>query len=73
MQTGARWFWREAKQPSDLQPAASIVAKVRICNRRNANYLLDVPPDRDGLVSGPQMERLHEVGDLLRLYRGPGS
>jgi alpha-L-fucosidase len=65
IQTGARWFWSEVRQPSDLQPASAIVAKIRVCNRRNANYLLDVQPDRDGLISGPQLERLREVGKLL--------
>jgi alpha-L-fucosidase len=66
IQTGARWFWREARQPSDLQSAADVVAKIRTCNERNANYLLDVPPDRDGLISGPQLRRLREIGALLR-------
>jgi alpha-L-fucosidase len=66
IQTEARWFWRDAKQPSDLQRASAIVAKVRTCNRRSANYLLDVPPDRDGLISGSQLERLREVGRLLK-------
>jgi alpha-L-fucosidase len=65
IQTGQRWFWRVATKPEDLQPAAEIVAKIRDCNARNANYLLDVPPDRDGLISGPQLERLREVGRLL--------
>jgi alpha-L-fucosidase len=67
IQTGARWFWREARRPSDLQPAAEIAARLRACNARNANYLLDVPPDTDGLISGPQLERLREIGALLRL------
>jgi alpha-L-fucosidase len=66
IQTGARWFWRDSPQPTDLQSAAEIAAKVRMCNRRNANYLLDVPPDRDGLISGRQLRRLREVGALLR-------
>lgn len=66
IQTGARWFWRQARQPADLQQAATIVARLRTCNSRNANYLLDVPPDRDGLISGPQLARLREVGSLLR-------
>ncbi|HEY4988909.1 MAG TPA: alpha-L-fucosidase [Opitutaceae bacterium] len=66
LQTGARWFWREATQPSDLQSAADVVAKIRMCNERNANYLLDVPPDRDGLISGPHLRRLQEIGALLR-------
>lgn len=66
IQTGARWFWRKAAEPSDLQAAAVIAARIRACNERNANYLLDVPPDRDGLISGPQLQRLKEVGALLR-------
>jgi alpha-L-fucosidase len=66
IQTGARWFWREVKQPSDLQTAESVVARIRASNGRNANYLLDVPPDRDGLISGPQLQRLREIGTLLR-------
>lgn len=66
IQTGQRWFWTEVSQPSDLQPAAKIVRTLRTCNQRNANYLLDVPPDRDGLISGPQLERLKEVGALIR-------
>jgi alpha-L-fucosidase len=65
IQTGARWFWRQVRQPSDLQAAAAIVDKLRMCNRRNANYLLDVPPDPEGLISGPQLERLREVGRQL--------
>jgi alpha-L-fucosidase len=66
IQSGARWFWREARQPSDLQAAGVLAARLRECNGRNANYLLDVPPDRDGLISGPQLRRLQEIGDLVR-------
>jgi alpha-L-fucosidase len=76
IQTGARWFWREAKQPSDLEATETLVARIRICNGRNANYLLDVPPDRDGLISGPQLQRLREIGALLRataLAKPPAS
>jgi alpha-L-fucosidase len=73
IQTGSRWFWRESNQPSDLQPAAAIVSKIRTCEARDANYLLDVPPDRDGLISGPQLRRLREVGALLKLDEAPSS
>jgi alpha-L-fucosidase len=69
IQTGARWFWRAVKSPADLQPAATIAARVRTCNARNANYLLDVPPDRDGLISGPQLARLQEIGALVAAAR----
>jgi alpha-L-fucosidase len=66
LQTGARWFWRDSSRPSDLQDAAAVVARLRMCNRRNTNYLLDVPPDPDGLISGPQLRRLKEIGALVR-------
>ena len=69
IQTGARWFWREVRQPSDLQTAAEVVARLRLCDARHANYLLNVPPDRDGLISGPQLDRLREIGALLRAGR----
>jgi alpha-L-fucosidase len=69
IQTGARWFWREVRQPSDLQTAEEVVARLRLCNARHANYLLNVPPDRDGLISGPHLDRLREIGALLRAGR----
>ncbi len=70
IQTGARWFWREAKEPSDLQSAETIVERLRACNARNANYLLNVPPDPHGQISGPQLARLREVAALLKGSRG---
>ncbi|HEY1792128.1 MAG TPA: alpha-L-fucosidase [Opitutaceae bacterium] len=66
IQTGARWFWKESNAPGDLRPADEIVDRLEACNRRNANYLLDVPPDPEGLISGPQLARLRQVGALAR-------
>jgi alpha-L-fucosidase len=65
LQTGSRWFWREATKDSDLQPAAEVAARVATCNGRGANYLLNVPPDPDGLISGAHLRRLREIGALL--------
>lgn len=73
IQTGARWFWREVRQPSDLRTAEEVAARLRECNERNANYLLDVPPDRDGLISGPHLRRLQEIGALLRSDRAKST
>jgi alpha-L-fucosidase len=73
LQTGARWFWREARTPADLQEAAVVAARLRACNDRHANYLLDVPPDRDGLISGPQLARLKEIGALVAQDRASPS
>jgi alpha-L-fucosidase len=71
IQSGARWFWREAKSPADLQAASTVASRVRTCNERNANYLLDVPPDKDGLISGPQLARLKEIGALVASGKQP--
>jgi alpha-L-fucosidase len=66
IQTGSRWFWREVKQPSDIQEAAVVVDRLRKCTACNTCYLLNVPPDHDGLISGPYLQRLREIGAMLR-------
>ena len=64
LQDGARWFWRQSANGEDLQTAEAAVAKLEACNERGANYLLDVPPDPTGLISGPQLARLQEIAVL---------
>ncbi len=66
VQTDQRWFWRAVRKPTDLQPATTMAERLRVCNARRANYLLNVPPDRDGLISGPHLQRLREVAALAR-------
>ena len=66
IQTRARWFWKDSPNPDDLRPAAEIVERLRRCNSSRANYLLDVPPDPEGLISGPQLRRLREVAALIQ-------
>jgi len=66
IQTDQRWFWRAVTRPEDLQPAAEIAARVKLTNERHGNYLLNVPPDRDGRISGAHLQRLREIGALLR-------
>ncbi len=58
------WFWHPAA-PEDVKPARELVKMIRFANRRSANYLLNVPPDREGLISGPRLERMREIGKLL--------
>jgi alpha-L-fucosidase len=65
IQTGQRWFWRAVSGPDDLVPAAVLAERLRACNARNGNYLLNVPPDRDGLISGAHLQRLQELARLL--------
>lgn len=66
IQTDQRWFWRAATKPGDLVPAAELAARLKACNAHRGNYLLNVPPDRDGLISGEHLRRLREVAELMR-------
>jgi alpha-L-fucosidase len=60
------WFWNSAGKPEDVKSSKKIIEMLEMCNRRNANYLLNVPPDRDGLISGEQLKRMREIGELIR-------
>ena len=59
------WFWNTSDGPDYTKDAQEIVRMLRQCNNRNANYLLNVPPDRNGLISGIHLERMKEVAALL--------
>src|SRR6185503_15926561 len=53
------WF-RHPVSPT-LQKAATVNAMIKLCNSRNTNYLLDVPPGRDGLIEDMNIKRLMEI------------
>ena len=59
------WFWNTSDGPEYTKDAREIVKMLKLCNKRNANYLLNVPPDRNGLISGIHLERMQEVTALL--------
>lgn len=59
------WFWNN-ERPQVLQPAEDIADRLKISNERNSNYLLNVQPDRNGLISGLFLERLREAGEIIR-------
>ena len=58
------WFWSTGDSPGDVKSVKDIKELLTLCNSRNANYLLNVPPDRDGLISGAQLKRLQEIAVL---------
>ena len=60
------WFWNTTDGPEYMKDVGEIVKMLRLCNERNANYLLNVPPDRNGLISGIHLERMQEIAVLLR-------
>ena len=63
------WFWK-SDQEWNLKDAAQIVEFLKISNARNANYLLNVAPDRTGLIPEASVRRLEEVGAILRSESG---
>lgn len=60
---GSTWFWN-TENPVKLQKAQDIADKLRICNQRKANYLLNVQPDRNGRIRGDYLKTLHEIGKI---------
>ncbi len=63
---GPRWFWTVKETKDNIKTAQEIVDKLKLCNERNANYLLNVVPDKSGLIPAYAVEELKEVGELLR-------
>lgn len=59
------WFWSTTDTPEHVKNAVKIAEMLKLCNERNANYLLNVPPDRDGLISGAHLDRMRELTGLL--------
>ncbi len=57
-----KWFWDKGYQP---KPAVEIVEQLRIANSRNANFLLNVAPDRQGKFEPESIKVLKEIGTLL--------
>lgn len=62
---GKTWFWSEKENATTIKSAEEIVRILRFCNDRQANYLLNVAPDRSGLIPEYSVERLRQVGRLL--------
>ena len=58
------WFWHTGKVK--LQDAYQIADMLKLCNSRSTNLLLDVPPDRDGLIEDFYIKRLMEVKNIVK-------
>ncbi len=62
---GPGWFWNAGENETNLKTAEEIVAMLKLCNSRRANYLLNVAPDQSGLIPAHSLERLRKVGKSL--------
>ena len=66
---GPSWFWNTKENETNLQTAEEIVAMLTLCNSRRANYLLNVAPDKSGLIPAYSRARLRKAGELLRVKK----
>ena len=60
---GTNWFYND-ESPVKLQSADSIVQRLKVCNKRKSNYLLNVQPDKDGLISSIYLKQLKRIGKM---------
>ena len=60
---GSTWFWNEELNLK-LQNPKAIVDKLKYCNAHKSNYILNVQPNRDGLIAGEYLKTLRKVGEL---------
>jgi alpha-L-fucosidase len=64
--TSGAWFWKTNLNERSVTSAANVVAMLRLCNSRHANYLLNVPPDTTGRLPEIFVQRLKKVGQLIQ-------
>ncbi|MBN1560817.1 alpha-L-fucosidase [candidate division KSB1 bacterium] len=55
------WFWNDTFQPKTAQ---DIVLQLTVANARNANFLLNVAPDKEGHFTKSSVKVLAEIGKL---------
>jgi alpha-L-fucosidase len=60
------WFWNTNMPTKGATSASNVVSMLKLCNSRQANYLLNVPPDRTGRIPDFLVRRLEEIGQRLR-------
>ncbi|MCK4294053.1 MAG: alpha-L-fucosidase [Planctomycetes bacterium] len=64
-----KWFWNKGFHAKD---ARQIVSHMIRAHSRNANFLLNVGPDRDGNIIESSIETLAEIGQLWDPNAAPG-
>jgi alpha-L-fucosidase len=68
---GAGWFWTTRENETNLRSAEDVVKMLKLCNSRRANYLLNVAPDKSGLIPENTVERLRQIGALRAAANPP--
>lgn len=60
-----RQFWHESEN-SQVRPLTELISIYEHSVGGNATFLLNIPPDRRGLLHEQDVQRLHEFGDWIR-------
>ena len=60
--TPGAWYWQTNLTEKSVTSTAEVVDMLKLCNSRQANYLLNVPPDRTGRIPEWLVRRLEEIG-----------
>lgn len=59
------WFYH-ASEDDQVKPLKELIYIYEHSVGGNANFLLNIPPDRNGLIHPKDVQRLHELGDYIR-------
>jgi len=65
MQPG--WFWEKGYENEELKSVEAILNELEYTNNHLSNYLLNAAPNDKGLMDDNVIERLKEVGKLVKL------
>lgn len=58
------WFWQPGVD-AHIRSVEDLAGVIKKCNERRANYLLNIGPDRNGLIPESFVKRMKEIGDQL--------
>lgn len=61
------WFWHEAEN-DQVKPLSQLIEIYEKSVGGNATFLLNIPPNRQGLLDAPDVERLQDFGAYFRKY-----
>lgn len=62
-----QWFWKETDSTAELKSAKWALDKIYAMNDHNVSFLINMSPNRLGLVDDNLAERLREIGSRVQL------
>jgi alpha-L-fucosidase len=59
--------WGYNKDDQNFKSAETLVHNLIDCASKGGNYLLNIGPTSLGVIPGPELERLHQIGDWMHV------